>query len=690
MEGIMIKSLRTQITILALVPLTGLILLAGFTVYEEYNQRREIQFILPLSHIAEQAGNLIHELQKERGKSAAMISQGFKPANKKAVAEQRGLTDVELTKFFNMIDGFQTDDELVMADFATVQRDLQTVAEIRAANDAQSLTVPQNVGQYSAVIYDMLHLAGRITESSPSEKVTHELVAFLTLTETNEQGGVARALGASMLNAHAAGTFKFPQYVAYLKKSAAEAGYLAEFKLLSTKVQIDRFDKVVSGPDIERFKEMQSVLETLPETNDAQGLTGAAFFETATKRVNLIHQVSLEMIHRGQQAAEKELTAITKKMILVGTSAFLMILATIIVVVWQMRSISGMMATTRSFVSGLAEGNTDVEIALTDRPDAIGDIARAAEVFRSNAIERESLQQANEARVQQDRQRQERVEELVEHFRNTSRSLLGEVSQNMDSLQETSQSLNAIAHDTNGQASVAAEASETASESVQAVAAAAEELATSIEEIGRQIDQAATVANEATGCARDTNDKIGSLAEAAERIGAVISLIQDIAEQTNLLALNATIEAARAGEMGKGFAVVAAEVKELANQTSKATEEISSQVAGIQSSTGESVDAIRQISEQMEEINRFTSGIAAAVEQQSAATGEITRSVQKAAEGTKSVAANMATVTGSFSQASGSAEQVGTASHAAVEKTQQIRTTVDSFLDDVAAAQQSA
>ncbi|MEP3279357.1 MAG: nitrate- and nitrite sensing domain-containing protein [Stappiaceae bacterium] len=686
----MIKSLRTQIAVLALVPLTGLIILAGVSIYEKYVERHHHEIIQPLSYIAEQSANLIHELQKERGKSAAMISSEFNPTKQTVVAEQRTLTDIELAKFLKMIDGFHIDDELVMGEFEIIEKDLKKITGIRSANDAGKMTVTQNVAAYSALIYDMIHLAGRITEASPSEAVTLELVAFLTLTEANEQGGVARAMGASMIDAHAAGSFTFPQYVKYLSKSAKEEGYLEEFKLLGTKDQIEHFSKTVSGPEIDRFKEIKAVLEMLPVTDDTQGITGSEFFDAATKRVNLIHKVSIDMIHRAEKAVDADLAEIDFEMTLIIALAALILLATIAVVVWQIRAIIGMMATTRSFISELAEGNTDVEISLNDRPDAIGDIARAAEVFRANAIERQSLQQANEIRVQDDRHRQEKVDELVGHFRDTSRNLLGEVSNNMDSLQQTSQSLNAIAHDTNGQASVAAEASEAASESVQAVAAAAEQLATSIEEIGRQVDQASTVANEATGAARDTNDKIGGLAEAAERIGAVINLIQDIAEQTNLLALNATIEAARAGEMGKGFAVVASEVKELATQTSKATEEISSQVAGIQSATGESVDAIRLISGQMEEINQFTTAIAAAVEQQSAATGEITRSVQKAAEGTRSVATNMETVTGSFSKASGSAEEVGTASHEAVEKTQQIRQTVDSFLENVAAAQRSA
>jgi len=250
-----------------------------------------------------------------------------------------------------------------------------------------------------------------------------------------------------------------------------------------------------------------------------------------------------------------------------------------------------------------------------------------------HAVERAALQEQN-AREQEARQeRQRRIDQLIDTFRAKAEEALGSVQSMADGLDNTAQELTKIARDTSGYASVTEASSNEATHNVQTVASAAEELAASIGEISRQVGQTTQIVNKATTSTRETNGKVEGLAQAASKIGEVVSLIRAIAEQTNLLALNASIEAARAGEAGKGFAVVAAEVKELANQTSMATEEIGTQITSIQSATKDSVLAIGQITDTMSEINGHTTAIAAAMEQQSAATAEISRNVQRAATG---------------------------------------------------------
>ena len=334
----------------------------------------------------------------------------------------------------------------------------------------------------------------------------------------------------------------------------------------------------------------------------------------------------------------------------------------------------------------LADGEHRIEIYGRHYENEYGDMALALEVFQQSALEREALEaaQAEEARRQQERAAH--VEAAISRFRGVMADMVVQMNASTAELSETSDTMTALASTSLNRAQSAAHASHEALGNVQSVAGAAEEMSAAIREIASQAARTTSVVSNAALSARQTNDKVGHLTEAANRIGEVMTLIRDIASQTNLLALNATIEAARAGDAGKGFAVVATEVKNLAEQTARATEEIAAQIEAIQVTTGESAEAIVGITRIIEEIDSYTSAIAAAVEEQGATTVEITSNVSSAAQGAQIVSSDIQQLTEAVYNTSTSSERVQGVSGRVAEASVRLRQEVDSFLKDVAAA----
>jgi methyl-accepting chemotaxis protein len=334
----------------------------------------------------------------------------------------------------------------------------------------------------------------------------------------------------------------------------------------------------------------------------------------------------------------------------------------------------------------LADGDHDVEVTGADRGDELGAMARAVEVFKQNAIEREELQSEQADRHVAREQQAERMGVLISQFDGSIGDVVETVASASVELQATAKALADTAEQTNQQSMAVASATVQATGNVQTVAAASEELSSSIGEIGRQVNQSTKIAGKAVDEAARTNQTIQGLEEAARKIGDVVTLISDIAQQTNLLALNATIEAARAGEAGKGFAVVASEVKSLATQTAKATEDIAAQIASMQAVTGDAVGAIGGIGATIGEISEITAAIAAAVEEQGAATQEISRNVQQAAQGTGDISANIEQVTEAATGTGAASKQVLEAVGKLSCGAEDLRAGVDRFLVEIKAA----
>ncbi len=334
----------------------------------------------------------------------------------------------------------------------------------------------------------------------------------------------------------------------------------------------------------------------------------------------------------------------------------------------------------------LAAGEKTAAIPGIDRTDEVGAMAKAVVVFKDSMLEAERLQNQSIAEHTARAERAERVTALTQQFDAAANGMVDSVAAAAQQLRATAEHLSQAAGRTSSHAATVAAASEQATSNVQTVAAATEELTASIREISRQVSQQSTIAADAANAAVTTDAEVQHLADNTHAIGEVVQLITDIAEQTNLLALNATIEAARAGDYGKGFAVVAQEVKNLAGQTSRATDQISQRIATVQSQTTSAVEAIRGIAGRVQRMNEIAAAIAAAVEEQSAATAEISRNVLEAAEGTRSVTRTIADVTSEAGRAGEAATEVLHAATALSHEAGGLRTEVRGFLQGVQAA----
>lgn len=340
----------------------------------------------------------------------------------------------------------------------------------------------------------------------------------------------------------------------------------------------------------------------------------------------------------------------------------------------------------REAMARLSSGETNLTVPATADADEIGEMARSLEVFRAGEIERRGLAERTQEEQAAQRNRALAIESMIGEFQATVTRVLGSVSGDIARMEATAGALSEIAGKADARTRSATSTAGTTSNNIRTVAEATDELSCSIREISEKATQANDVVTRATGIVESADRLVTQLSTGATRIGDVIKLIHAVAAQTNLLALNATIEAARAGEAGRGFAVVAQEVKSLAAQTAKATEEIATQVKSIQDATGETVNAIRSIGGIMGDVTQFATAIAAAVEEQSASTSEIGRSVQEAASGADELAENMTTVSGAIEETNRSAAAVLDVSRTLTEQSGELRQAIDAFLGKVAAA----
>ncbi|MDR3435198.1 nitrate- and nitrite sensing domain-containing protein [Telmatospirillum sp.] len=654
---------------------------AGLDVRDHYDVAHGLAAMEATAKLGTQIGDLIHELQRERGMSSLFLSSKGQTYGSE-LQVQRQATDARLALYSHSIDasiagyaGSQTEERIRKANVALVG-----LSAIRDRVSSQQTTARDAISFYSATIADLLAEVESMAAGTTNADLERKIGAYLNLLNLKEKAGQERAAGAA---GFAAGKFPPELFQRYLELASAQRTYEQIILLSLDSSERQLFQSAMadsSTVDVERYR--QGAFDAFAGTAPLS-LEATEWFRLSTKRIDRLKAVedslATDLLRQSttlRQSAEweslKQLLAILSVVILVGLFGIVLT-----------SSIVAPLAALTTMMRRLADGDRAIETPALGQRDELGAMAEAAQFFKERLIAADL--QSRETSASHARQKEQIIEQdrIVAAFDAEITQFLTHLAAAADHLQNMAEALTSAAANTNQRTLVVASATEQASTNVKMVASSAEELAASIGEIGRQVRQSSEISENAMKEAHRAEGRVAELAQSAQKIGAVVQLINLVASQTNLLALNATIEAARAGEAGKGFPVVATEVKILASQTANATEEISQQVLAIQSQTEDVVTVIQSIVAVIGQVHEISVGILDAVTQQSTATGEIARNVEQAAAGTAEVSSNVAGVQQSAAETGIAAQQVLQASDGLTRESSELRKSVRTFLGNI-------
>tara|TARA_Y100001933_G_scaffold265256_1_gene338410 strand:+ start:50612 stop:52591 length:1980 start_codon:yes stop_codon:yes gene_type:complete len=618
--------IRTKLLLLVIVPIFAICIEGVLQCKNSYNKMTQGQLLLQSSEIAGQISNLVHELQKERGRTAGFLgSQGKKFSSE--LQTQRKSTDEKFATLTTALKSYPKDkvSKRIQNRLDIAIRNSEQLAQVRNQVSAQNINAPTAIGYYTDLNSDMLSIVQSMSDQSTNARITSELAANLYLQKTKENAGIERAI---LSNAFAADAFSPDLFQKFIGNLAKQQTYMNEFENLATEKMSQIYHKASADSSFAKVEEYRKL--AMNKANDGGfGVAPSDWFSTITTKINQLksaeEQVSQYVAHDIHESNE----AYKQEMYHAGFIAGGFALLTICIGIWSYHSINRPIQAMTDRMKDIAQGEGDLTQRVDDRrKDELGIMAG----FFNQFVEK--IQQTVIHVAQATRDVASAATEIAATSEQMAGSLSHQKTQNhqvASAVEELSCSVMEIANRTTTLSNHATSSGDTAKEGNQVV-----------DDTVQKIQLIANIVNEASS-------QMHELGERSQSIGVVIRVINDIAEQTNLLALNAAIEAARAGQHGRGFAVVADEVRKLAERTTSATDEVTQLITAIQTQTQSAIEhmgqgtslvdegvnaassageALSRIVDGTQEVGTLVASIAAATEQQSSATQEISRSLE--------------------------------------------------------------
>lgn len=674
--------INTRLILVAVVPLWGLLVFGGFSTFQAFVKMKSAHHAIERIDHAPLLAGLTHELQRERGFSAGFISSKG-AAFSSELKEQRIITDGAL-KEFNQIADILAKDVDLSKDVAKLRGDLSELLQMRSSVSGLSVELGQMAKYYTMTIRDGIKLTDDLASHLEDGHIVALNSVYSAVLMAKEHAGIERAMGATGFGA---GSFSNAIFQKFIKEDAAQGAYFEAALMHATEAERTFIHKTLDNPineAVQRYRDI--VINSVVSNGGLNGITPREWFDASSARIELLKTIENRMekdLH--DEAVKSEKASLSS---LYSSLSFLIaVLILCGVVVWRLSvGLTKPMHKLVKSIDVLTKGDNTKHIAGTERTDAVGEIARAVEIFRQMDIERQDARAANKAKEAAERAKAKRIAEQVDEFKLRSGNAISSVSATSESLGEVSDSLNKTVEEARSGAVVARSSSAEASGAVANVAAAVEELSASIHDINQRVESSREATESAASAASQATARVQSLERSADAINSVITMIAEIASQTNLLALNATIEAERAGESGRGFAVVAQEVKNLANQTAAATDQISSQISSIQIETKAAVEGIDGITQQFEELSEASQAIAEVMNQQTSATISISESVQAASQGSSIASEGVENLASTTEMTSSDAVAVKGAAEQVELMSKELEIVIDKFLENVKAA----